>query len=99
MRSRASIYVALFLLGGFGCSDPDPVHRVPPKIQVEDEAEAPIEVLQFGELPVDDSLEQSVYVRSLTAAILEVEGVEIVGEGGEHFFVEDQTLRGAGGDR
>lgn len=99
MRSRASIYVALFLLGGFGCSDPDPVHRVPPKIQVEDEAEAPIEVLQFGELPVDDSLEQSVYVRSLTAAILEVEGVEIVGEGAEHFFVEDQTLRVAGGDR
>jgi len=98
MRRRASLLVVL-LAGLLGCSEPGPVRTIAPRIQVEDESEMPIEVLEFGELPVDDQFEQAVYVRALTAAILEVERVEIVGEDAEQFHVEDQSLRIAGGDR
>lgn len=95
MRCRALPLLALFLVA---CGS-DPVQGVAPKIQVEDEDGAPIDRLAFGDLPVDDEFGGQIFVHALTAALLEVEAIDIEGEDAKNFAVEERKLRVGGRTR
>lgn len=83
----------------FACSEDPPIHRIPPQIAVEDEAEQPLTELAFGEVPVEDEAEERLFVRSVRPSVLEVKRLEIAGEGAEHFAVDEAGFPVGGENR